>query len=72
MLGSLILYLQGMRVVIFQLSGFYYKTTEPLNMGLGLRRTVKDSCDSGSLDTVCRVSTCKKLDLGVQGFGLRF
>ena len=25
MLGSLILYLKGMRIMMFQLSGFYYK-----------------------------------------------
>ena len=27
MLGSLILYLKGMRIVMFQLSGFYYRRT---------------------------------------------
>ena len=27
MLGSLILYLKGMRIVRFQLSGFYYKVS---------------------------------------------
>ena len=27
MLGSLLLYLNGMRIVMFQLSGFYYITT---------------------------------------------
>ena len=26
MLGSLILYLKGMRIMMFQLSGFYYKS----------------------------------------------
>ena len=31
MLGSLIIYLKGMRRMMFQLSGFYYKTK---NMGL--------------------------------------
>ena len=30
MLGSLILYLKGMRIMMFQLSGFYYKlNTKP-------------------------------------------
>ena len=28
MLGSLIIYLKGMRAMMFQLSGFYYKTPE--------------------------------------------
>ena len=28
MLGSLILYLKGMRIMMFQLSGFYYTETE--------------------------------------------
>ena len=28
MLGSLILYLKGMRRMMFQLSGFYYKSSE--------------------------------------------
>ena len=27
-LGSLILYLKGMRIMMFQLSGFYYKFTD--------------------------------------------
>ena len=27
MLGSLILYLKGMRIVMFQLSGFYYRSS---------------------------------------------
>ena len=27
MLGSLILYLKGMRIIMFQLSGFYYKSS---------------------------------------------
>ena len=30
MLGSLILYIKGMRILMFQLSGFYYR-------GLGIR-----------------------------------
>ena len=30
MLGSLILYLKGMRIVMFQLSGFYYKDHQTL------------------------------------------
>ena len=30
MLGSLMIYLKGMRIIMFQLSGFYY-------MGLGFR-----------------------------------
>ena len=29
MLGSPILYLKGMRIVMFQLSGFYYRKPEP-------------------------------------------
>ena len=29
MLGSLILYLKGMRRMMFQLSGFYYKSRQP-------------------------------------------
>ena len=29
MLGSLILYLKGMRIMMFQLSGFYYKSLKP-------------------------------------------
>ena len=29
MLGSLILYLKGMRMMMFQLSGFYYKPPKP-------------------------------------------
>ena len=28
MLGSPILYLKGMRILMFQLSGFYYRTTQ--------------------------------------------
>ena len=28
MLGSLILYIKGMRKLMFQLSGFYYKVSE--------------------------------------------
>ena len=36
MLGSLILYLKGMRTIFFQLSGFYYKMykTRPPRAGL--------------------------------------
>ena len=34
MLGSLIIYLKGMRRMIFQLSGFYYKVTMPVTGGL--------------------------------------
>ena len=44
MLGSLILYLKGMRIMMFQLSGFYYTYTPesrqaqtPRFQGLGLR-----------------------------------
>ena len=50
MLGSLILYLKGTRIVMFQLSGFYYITVQymrvpkrserflsGLNSGLGFR-----------------------------------
>ena len=29
MLGSLILYLEGLRIMMFQLSGFYYKPLHP-------------------------------------------
>ena len=29
MLGSLILYLKGMRIMMFQLSGFYFKLIRP-------------------------------------------
>ena len=28
-LGSLILYLKGMRIMMFQLSGYYYKPLDP-------------------------------------------
>ena len=31
MLGSPILYLKGMRIVMFQLSGFYYRSPKPYN-----------------------------------------
>ena len=38
MLGSPILYLKGMRAIMFQLSGFYYKryphTVDDINWGL--------------------------------------
>ena len=32
MLGSPIVYLKGMRILMFQLSGFYYTTTLPLHL----------------------------------------
>ena len=34
MLGSLILYLKGMRIVMFQLSGFYYMFSQMSGFGL--------------------------------------
>ena len=38
MLGSLILYLKGVRIMMFQLSGFYCMRTRMLGLGfLGLR-----------------------------------
>ena len=36
MLGSLILYLKGMRIMMFQLSGFY-DTVNPIKLETGLR-----------------------------------
>ena len=36
MLGSLILYLKGMRIMMFQLSGFYC-TVSPIKLETGLR-----------------------------------
>ena len=52
MLGSLILYLKGMRIMMFQLSGFYYSlvmlgvTLESLRPSLGakLRAEAKPAC----------------------------
>ena len=41
MLGSLIHYLKGMRIMMFQLSGFYYKGLGPrgmLRIGAGRRQ----------------------------------
>ena len=34
MLGSLILYLKGMRIMMFQLSGYYYRVE---GIGLGIK-----------------------------------
>ena len=36
MLGSLIIYLKGMRRMMFQLSGFYYKSLHPKPQTLNL------------------------------------
>ena len=41
MLGSLILYLKGMRIVMFQLSGFYYRALGHYIFSLiGLKRSL--------------------------------
>ena len=37
MLGSLILYLKGMRRMMFQLSGFYYKLSEAIKAAKTLK-----------------------------------
>ena len=37
MLGSPILYLKGMRILMFQLSGFYYRVSGSGVQGLGFR-----------------------------------
>ena len=55
MLGSLVLYLRGMRILMFQLSGFYYSvlptlTSEPVLLGRRIlkgRPAGKRSTDSG-------------------------
>ena len=36
MLGSLILYLKAIRIVMFQLSGFYYMVCNPVTHYLGI------------------------------------
>ena len=42
MLGSLILYLKGMRIIMFQLSGFYYKLSR-FCRALGSLEDVKEA-----------------------------
>ena len=60
MLGSLILYLKGMRIVMFQLSGFYYK---PLGFRVSRFRLLSEQALSEELEA-CQASgdygdTCK-------------
>ena len=41
MLGSLVLYLKGIRIMMFQLSGFYYNPKEPtLFIGAYIRKII--------------------------------
>ena len=52
MLGSLILYLKGMRIVMFQLSGFYYK---PLGFRVSRFRLLSEQALSEELEA-CQAS----------------
>ena len=52
MLGSLILYLKGMRIMMFQLSGFYCslpQTLNPLSLSLSRPQTLAMKNDNWAL-----------------------